>query len=148
LALITLTIQWAAPFSQTDVCYIYRDDGGRQEWSEADQFDLATLYPYADRRVILERYPARSWLCIMSYASDRGLVRSTKLNTSGITDRVLSLRDHELLQANGWSLDQLSGVKSLRDGTEVKDRVYWLYDVPTENDTSVTASDQAAIRSR
>jgi DNA invertase Pin-like site-specific DNA recombinase len=131
---ITLTIRWRAPFTQTDVCYIHRGDGGRQEWTEADEFELAMLYPLVDRRVILERFPTRSWLGIMSWAKERGMERYTRVNTSGIVNRVLSLRDHELLQANGWSLE------NPYPGTGIKKRDYWLYDVTTDSDTSANLS--------
>jgi DNA invertase Pin-like site-specific DNA recombinase len=131
---VTLTIRWRTPFTQTDVCYIHRGDGGRVEWTEADEYELAMLYPLVDRRVILERFPTRSWLGIMSWAKERGMERYTRANTSGIVNRVLSLRDYELLQANGWDLEQTI------PGTDIKDGRYWLYDVTTDSDTLANSS--------
>jgi hypothetical protein len=40
---ITLTIHWRAPFQQTDVCFIYRKDGGKAEWTSQDTDDLRAL---------------------------------------------------------------------------------------------------------
>jgi hypothetical protein len=124
---ITLTIVWRAPFQQVDVCYIYREDGNRMEWAEADEFDLSMLYPLVDKRAVLERFPARTWKCITSYARLRGIERYTRVNTSGVSNLSISLRDHELLQANSWSLDS------------AKKHHYWLYDV-SASDNSANSS--------
>jgi DNA invertase Pin-like site-specific DNA recombinase len=132
--LLTLTIVWRVPFAQIDMCYIWREDGGHQQWTEADEYDLAMLYPLVDRRVILERFPTRTWLGIYTWANQIGLERCTRTNTSGITDRSICLRDYELMQANGWSLDEMV------EGTDIKAQrhAWWLYSVSTDNDDSYT----------
>ena len=117
---IRLTVIWCTPFAQKDVCYFYRKDGGRNGWSEEDEADLAALYPSADRLAIMERFPTKTWLCIMSYANDRHIQRNTNRNSSGINDRSLSLADWELLQQYGWNREKSA---------------HWLLDVPvTESD--------------
>jgi DNA invertase Pin-like site-specific DNA recombinase len=138
---VTLTIYWRAPFNQVDVCYIYRDDGNRMEWTEADEQELARLYPYADRKVILERFSTRSWLCIMSYAQLRGMERYTRLNTSGITNRSISLADHKLLQAHGWVV----GSSATKSSEAINEHSYWLYDVTTTGDTAVTSAVESTL---
>jgi DNA invertase Pin-like site-specific DNA recombinase len=130
---VTLTIEWAVPFAQTDVCYIYRKGSGHQEWTDDDETDLARLYPHADRKTLLERFPTRTWASIMTWASLKGLKRDTALNTSGISDRMLSLRDHELLTREGWSLGDT------HEGTEVSRRHWWTYDVSNSSELAVTS---------
>jgi hypothetical protein len=134
---VTLTIVWKAPFVQTDVCYIHREDGSKIEWTEADEYELAMLYPLVDRKAILERFPMRSWIGIMTWAKDQGMERYTRVNTSEIANRKLSLRDHELLQTNGWTLDETI------DGTDIKAKKhhYWLYNT-SASDTLTSSSGQ------
>ncbi len=123
---IRLTVIWCTPFAQKDVCYFYREDGGRNGWSEEDEADLAALYPSADRLDIMQRFPTKTWLCIMSYANDRHIQRNTNRNSSGINDRSLSLADWELLQQYGWNREKSA---------------HWLIDMPlSENDDLSTAS--------
>jgi DNA invertase Pin-like site-specific DNA recombinase len=130
--LLTLTVVWSVPFAQTDVCFIWREDGGHVSWDEADEFDLAMLYPLVDRKAMLERFPAHTWMSIFHRANKLGYERYTQMNTSGLTDRNISLREHELLQANGWSLDETI------EGTDIKAKrhAWWLYDVPSQNGVS------------
>ena len=94
---LRLTVVWSAPFQQTDIAYIYRENSERQAWTEAERFDLAMLYPLVDRQALLERWPKRSWLSILTVAREMGLERYTKENSSGINDRALSLADWQLL---------------------------------------------------
>ncbi len=98
---LTLTIVWRSPFSQVDVCYIYREDSGHQAWSTEDEQALRELYPDADRLELLQRFPTRTWSGIYTWANQMGLSRNTQLNTSGITNRYISLKDYELVQAIG-----------------------------------------------
>ncbi len=103
---IRLTVAWCAPFPQVDVCYFYRETGGKLGWSEEEKRDLAGLYPHTDRRELLERFPTKTWLCIASYAQERGLKRHTGVNTSGIIDHSLSLADWNLMQKYGWAREK------------------------------------------
>ncbi len=103
---LTLTIRWRAPFAQTDVCYIYRQEAGRQQWGKADEQILRDLYPEADRLTILQALPTRSWQSITAWANDLGIKRHTLLNTSGIHDTRLCWLDAQLLQAHDWSIDE------------------------------------------
>ncbi len=115
---ITLTIIWAAPFRQIDICFIYRPDGARQDWSAQDETDLACLFPEADRMELFERFPTRSWKGIMTWAYRLGLRRSKgSPNTATFLDDSLSLADWRLLQEHGWELP------------ETKYGSYWLYNV-------------------
>jgi len=121
---ITLTVVWCAPFAQKDICYFYREDGGRQPWSEQDMADLTALYPYADRLEIMRRFPTRSWISIMAQATsdEMRLKRLTTLNTFGIVDRSLSLADHELMQRYGWRREKAA---------------HWLLDTPLSDSDDV-----------
>jgi DNA invertase Pin-like site-specific DNA recombinase len=123
---VRLTVIWCTPFAQKDVCYFYREDGGRTGWSEEDKADLATLYPSADRLDIMKRFPTKTWRCIIRYATNRHIHRNTDQNSSGITDRFLSLADWELMQQYGWNREKAA---------------HWLIDVPMEkNDDLSTQS--------
>ena len=113
---IRLTVVWSAPFAQIDVCYFYRETGGKLGWSEEDERDLTHLYPAADKLELLQRFYTKTWLCIRDHAKSKGIERNTHLNSSGITDRLLSLADWELMQRYGWKRE--------------KD-AHWLIDVPT-----------------
>ena len=114
---IRLTVVWCTPFAQVDMCYFYREHGGRTGWSEEDEADLKRLYPTNDRADILQRFPGKTWQAIKSYARNMGLRRETRENTSGITSRELGLADKNLLQEHGWEREK---------------EAHWLLDVPTE----------------
>jgi DNA invertase Pin-like site-specific DNA recombinase len=117
---LTLTIMWSAPFQQVDRCYIYRPGGSHQQWSGEDEEDFRRLYPEADRSELLQRFPTRTWVSLLYCAQRLGLRRSTDLNTSGITDRSLSLADWQLVQQHGWELPEEGYGR------------YWLYDVAND----------------
>lgn len=99
--ILTLTVRWRAPFSQTDTCYIYRTDAGRQHWSNADKQVLRNLYPEADRLDILKALPKRSWQSMKERASELGIERRTHANTSGSHNSNMSWLDLRLMQAHG-----------------------------------------------
>ncbi len=130
----TVTITWRAPFNTIDICSFYREDAGHQEWTTQDEADLARLYPDADRKELLQRFPTRSWLSIYSWAFRMGLTRNTRLNTSGITDRSMCLADYQLMQANGW---ELKDVQQVNGGT-VKRGAFWLTDITVDSSVSDT----------
>lgn len=113
---IRLTVVWCTPFAQVDVCYFYRDAGGKLGWSEEDEADLARLYPAADRLELLQRFYTKTWICIMDHAKSRGIERNTRLNSSGIIGPALSLADWDLMQKYGWKREK---------------GAHWLLDVPT-----------------
>ena len=103
---IRLTVVWCAPSAQVDVCYFYREKGGKLGWSEEDEKDLARLYPTADRLELMQRFPTKTWLCIREHANEMGLGHHTRQNSTGILDRVLSLADWELMQKYGWKREK------------------------------------------
>ena len=113
---IRLTVVWCTPFAQVDVCYFYRENGGKLGWSEEDERDLARLYPAADRLELLQRFYTKTWICIMDHAKSKGIERNTRLNSSGIIGPSLSLADWDLLQKYGWKREK---------------GAHWLIDVPT-----------------
>jgi len=113
---ITLTVAWCAPFPQVDVCYFYREKGGKVGWSEEDELDLARLYPTADRLELLQRFRQRTWLSMTDHAISKGIERHTRRNSAGFSDPNLSLADWELLQTYGW---------------ERKKAAHWRLDVST-----------------
>src|SRR5216684_3179994 len=113
---IRLTVIWCTPFAQKDVCYFYRENGGKLGWSEEDERDLARLYPAADRLELLQRFYTKTWICIMDHAKSKGIERNTRLNSSGIIGPSLSLADWDLLQKYGWKREK---------------GAHWLIDVPT-----------------
>jgi DNA invertase Pin-like site-specific DNA recombinase len=104
---LTLTIRWRAPFAQTDVCYIYRQEAGHQAWSAEDEQVLRDLFPHADRLAIMQALPTRSWQSIATWANRLGIERNTRLNTSGVHDTRLCWLDAQLLQEHGWKLEGL-----------------------------------------
>ncbi len=113
---ITLTIHWAAPFSQTDICFLYRAAGVHQKWSTEDEVDLTRLYPEADRLELYQRFPTRTWQGIVQLAYHLGLTRHTSLNTSGITNPTLSLADWQVFQRYDWDIPTSDSA------------AYWIYD--------------------
>lgn len=117
---LTLTIAWSAPFQQVDICYIYRPGGGHQHCSTQDEADFRRLYPEADKLELLQRFPTRTWVSLQCWAQRLGLRRYNDLNTSGITDRSLSLADWQLVQEHGWELPEKGYGR------------YWLYDVASD----------------
>jgi DNA invertase Pin-like site-specific DNA recombinase len=132
---LTLTVVWRAPFSQVDVCYIYRQAGGRQEWTSDDEQVLREKYAQSDRAVLLELFPTRTWKSIKAWAYDMGLRRSTDVNTSELKNESLSLADYRLLESNGWSIDnnKLAEERLYDFAVDAKHKTYanWLYDIAT-----------------
>jgi Resolvase, N terminal domain len=96
--ILTLTIKWRAPFAQTDVCYIYRTEAGRQHWTDTDEQVLQTLYPEADRAEIMQAMPKRSWQSIKAHASVLGIERRTHVNALGNHRDHMSLLDVQMMR--------------------------------------------------
>jgi hypothetical protein len=115
---LTLTIVWAEPFQQVDVCYLYRVYGRRQLWTTEEEADLNRLFVTADRLELLQRFPDRSWKSILGWGYGLGMKRgygsSDSANFLGDT---LSLNEWDFLQQHGWEIP------------ETKTAHYWLYNV-------------------
>jgi DNA invertase Pin-like site-specific DNA recombinase len=129
---LTLTIVWSAPFQQTDRAYIYRPDGSHQQWSDQEKADLTRLYPYADKLELLQRFPTRTWLSISYCTQKLGLRRYTELDTSGLPNNALSLKDWQLIQEYGWELPEKGYGR------------YWLYDIVESSPASDELTDGAS----
>jgi len=97
----TITVYWSAPFQQVDRGYIWLPKGTRETWTKEDDDDLARLYPYADRKTLLERFPTRSWTALFTRAYALDIPRFVHLNTSEIKNQPLSLLDLEVIRKLG-----------------------------------------------
>src|SRR5260370_7482221 len=64
---IRLTVVWCTPFAQVDMCYFYREHGGRTGASEEDEAALKRLYPTNDRPTTLPRFPGKRCQACNSY---------------------------------------------------------------------------------
>lgn len=65
----------------------------------------------------MQRFPTKTWTCIMDHAKSKGIARNTRLNSSDIIGPALSLADWVLLQKYGWERREKGA--------------HWLIDVPT-----------------
>ncbi len=82
--ILKIDILLKAPFSATMTGHMYRYHPGKPAWTDEEIDALKVLYPCADRAVILEALPVRSWLSIVSQANVLGVSRATRLNTSAL----------------------------------------------------------------
>ena len=101
--IIKLVVSFGVPISKTKAIYFYRAQGSRPAWTEQENTILRQLYPVADRAEVLAALPDRTWKsCIMQARSKPlSLERTTRLNTSDITDYDMTYNDCELIRELG-----------------------------------------------
>lgn len=112
---LQLSVCFNHPVDCDFVCYTYRTRGSKSEWSNEENRLLGKLYPQADRRVILESLPTRTWASIIVQATKvLHIERHNRANTSGIVDG-LTYADVCLLN----QLEPLSQMKETHTPLEV-----------------------------
>jgi hypothetical protein len=107
---LRLDITWAWFDRNEDVAFIWQRQGQGDAWSTEENERLCALYPEADRKIILEALPARSWRAIVQQASVLQIKRVLQLNTSSMP-RHLSLSDKAFMECLG--LDQSDPERSI-----------------------------------
>jgi DNA invertase Pin-like site-specific DNA recombinase len=90
--MIKVTVTLKSPLVGCMVGYFFRKCGHKLLYTPEELATLAALYPAADRAVILQALPVRTWISIVQQAGEMGISRTTRLNTSGI-DETLSYAD-------------------------------------------------------
>jgi DNA invertase Pin-like site-specific DNA recombinase len=97
---LEFVIAWKG--GRTDVGYIWRRRGNGGLWSDEEKAILRELYPAADRAVLLERLPRRSWSGIMDAAGEEGgLSRPRNCGNSSSMHMDVSRNDDEILELLG-----------------------------------------------
>lgn len=95
---------WEEDEGYHDICYIWQRNNGAI-WTQAENAILCDLYPHADRGVILQALPTRSWTAIHRQAFRLQLSRPHMPNTSGL-HKYLSVRDQECMDKLGIVFDE------------------------------------------
>jgi hypothetical protein len=104
---LRFTVVWRGPSRQPrEYCYIFRSAGAPLACTPQDEEDLRNLYPHADRYTILQRFPQRSWMSIVTWAYEKGIKRYVQGNAGDIPAR-LSLEDWEIIQQHpSWNYNE------------------------------------------
>jgi len=76
------------PLSCTLVGHMFRARGSKPPWSQDENDKIATFYPLADRKDVLVALPTRTWEAIIQQAGFLDIKRSTRLNTSDVSDNM------------------------------------------------------------
>jgi len=103
----SLTIVWTHPTWGIDTLYIYRHQGARPLWTEAERSILRTYYPRSSREEILSLLPNKSWKGIIDQASDLHIRREVDFRTP-IFSVKLTWEDVQFMQEQGISLSNPS----------------------------------------
>ncbi len=85
---LRLTIVFSEPINSTLIVHIFRARGSRDEWNDREKAILRRYYPSADRALLMEKLPTRTWESIIMQSRFMGLSRTTRANTSGIPDNL------------------------------------------------------------
>ena len=83
---LKLVLTYKSPILCTLTGYVLREKCGLRTWTDEENGFIHTLYPSADRAVILQAIPNRTWQSICQQAIVLGIGRRTILNTSGIAN--------------------------------------------------------------
>ncbi|MDQ2904183.1 MAG: recombinase family protein [Chloroflexota bacterium] len=93
---LKLAIEWTGLYGRSDVGYIWRRRGNGGLYREEENAILRELYPVADRAVLLDRLPHRSWSGILIQARRLGLCRHRSCGNSSSLHADLSRNDNEV----------------------------------------------------
>lgn len=94
--ILKIAIHFKAPFSTVMTGHLWRRKGSKPGWSTEENTALKALYPHADRAVVLEAIPMRTWESIMQQATILSATRVTRLNTSTLNDGMTVADDRYL----------------------------------------------------
>ena len=73
-----LTIYWNAPYGMVDTGYIWRQDGGADIWTEKDKDTFRSLYPVSGWDALLDAFPRRSPMSLMSCGYRLGIKKEIR----------------------------------------------------------------------
>ncbi|HLX59340.1 MAG TPA: recombinase family protein [Ktedonobacteraceae bacterium] len=102
---LKLEIVWTGPYGCTDVGYIWRENASGGMYTEEENAIIRELYPVADRAVILESLPHRSWTGILVQARHLGLARNRSCGNTSKLHIDLSRQDKEIIDSLGLVYD-------------------------------------------
>ena len=104
--ILRLTLSLGVPINRKLAVYFYRARGAHPAWTDAENTVLRQYYPYADRRVIMEKLLTRTWeSAIMQAGSILHLRRMTRENSSTIPDN-MTYADQLMLQDLGVPMSE------------------------------------------
>jgi DNA invertase Pin-like site-specific DNA recombinase len=72
---VQLDLYWSHPAWEGETLFIYRVHGARSVWTEEDRDVIRTLYPDAEKEMILVQLPHKSWAAIRKEAIGLGIQR-------------------------------------------------------------------------
>lgn len=104
--MLCLALSLGIPISRKLAVYFYRARGTHPAWTEAENAILRQYYPYADRKIVMEKLRTRTWeSAIMQAGAVLHLVRTTRENTSTIPDN-MTYADQLVLQELGIPMSE------------------------------------------
>lgn len=104
--ILKLTVALIEPVSVVLHCYTWRARGSKSAWTPEENAILRRAYARADRAVILEALPTRTWESIIMHSTNElSLQRATRVNTSGIPDNA-TYADVQLIGQLGMTVKQ------------------------------------------
>lgn len=82
--ILKITVDLKPPINGYVEGHMYRLRGTKTDWTDEEMETIRQLYPHADRLDILQALPHRTWRTIVDRAMGAGVMRMTRLNTSGL----------------------------------------------------------------
>jgi len=91
---IGMQITWRRFYARTNLGYVWRGVGTRgSAWTEEEIAELRSLYPTAEKSVVMHTFSSRSWSSIKSAAEQQGIRRSSHFKADVVLPRGLSTED-------------------------------------------------------
>jgi hypothetical protein len=105
--MLKLVVLFSEPVNTVMTFHIYRARGSKSAYTPEENATLRRLYPTADRAIVLEKLPSRTWESIIIQATtELHLERNTRANTSDIPKN-LTYSDAQLLRSLGLPVQPL-----------------------------------------
>jgi DNA invertase Pin-like site-specific DNA recombinase len=120
---LRLVIRWKHPKWSTDIAIVYRVDGEREAWTDAENELIGELYPTAVYETLLENLPNRSWFGIRNQAKRLGVFREKRGAKYTGLPQGLSLQDWQFMQDQHITMSDIEGEEE--EGVSCLKRAIW-----------------------
>jgi DNA invertase Pin-like site-specific DNA recombinase len=104
---LRLAIHWIHPAWQADTAFVFRVDGEREIWTDAENEIIGEHYPTAAYEALLEKLPNRSWNGIKRQAERLGVHRAQRGGKYTTFPKGLSLQDWQFMNEHDIAVSQI-----------------------------------------